>query len=271
MRFGIAVANWGPFGDPRRAVELARLAEDGGWDGYFTWDALLTGEDPPPNHDPWVILAAVAVATDSIRIGTSVAVVPRYKPHLLAMTIASIDVLSGGRLTLGVGLGDATVRRNFEAFGEQAGASLQAEKLDEGLDVMTRLWTGERLTHHGKHYVIEDFALTAVPLQQPRVPIWVGGDSPAALRRAARWDGWIGPDADPFNTLPEDVRRVRSVIEASRTSPEPFDIAWSGRSAPNDDAKIAAFAAAGASWWIEIMLGDAETIQKRVESGPPRT
>lgn len=269
MRFGIALANWGPFGNPRRAAELARVAEEAGWDGYFTWDALPTGDDPTPNYDPWVILASVAMATERIRIGTCVAVVPRYKPHLLAMTVASLDVLSGGRMILGVGLGDGTIRRNFEAFGEPAANSTRAEKLDEGLEVITRLWTGEKVTHHGKHYVVDDFALTAVPLQQPRVPIWVGGDSPAALRRASRWDGWIGPDADPFDTDPEDVTRVREEIEGMRSSPGLLDIAWSGQSVPEDQARIGAFGQAGATWWIEIPLGDAETTLWRVAQGPP--
>lgn len=269
MRFGVAVANWGPFGDPRRAAELARMAEEAGWDGYFTWDGLLTGDDPTPNYDPWVILAAVAMATERIRIGTCVAVIPRYRPHLLAMTVASLDVLSGGRMILGVGLGDGTVRRNFEAFGEPAANATRAEKLDEGLEVITRLWTGEKVTHYGKHYVVADFALRAVPLQQPRVPIWVGGDSPAALRRASQWDGWIGPDADPFNTAPGDVTRVRGEIEGIRSSPSLLDIAWSGQSAPEDQGRIGAFGRAGATWWIEILLGDVETTHWRVAQGPP--
>lgn len=269
LKFGIAVTNWGSFGDPRRAVELAALAEESGWDGYFTWDALLTGDDPAPNYDPWVILAAVAMATERIRIGTCVAVVPRYRPHLLAMTVATLDVLSGGRMILGVGLGDATVKKNFEAFGEASAVPVRAEKLDEALDVMTRLWTGERVTHHGIHFVVDDFALTATPVQQPRVPIWVGGDSPAALRRASRWDGWIGPDANPLNNTADDAKRVRGEIAASQASSRPIDIAWAGRSTPEDQNRIATYSSAGATWWIEILMGPGEQIQRRVALGPP--
>jgi alkanesulfonate monooxygenase SsuD/methylene tetrahydromethanopterin reductase-like flavin-dependent oxidoreductase (luciferase family) len=110
-------------------------------------------------------------------------------------------------LTLGVGIGDRG--RQFEAFGEPGDARIRAERLDEALEVITRLWSGEEVNHHGKHYTVDGYALTALPLQRPRIPVWVGGDSPAAMRRAARWDGWIGPDDDPLSGTPEDVGGVR--------------------------------------------------------------
>jgi hypothetical protein len=94
LRFGIAPPNWGVFGNPHHAAELASVAERAGWHGYFTWDGLPVKDNPPPIYDPWVILASVAAATELIRIGTCVAVVPRYKPHLLAMRV--LQLLPGG-------------------------------------------------------------------------------------------------------------------------------------------------------------------------------
>jgi alkanesulfonate monooxygenase SsuD/methylene tetrahydromethanopterin reductase-like flavin-dependent oxidoreductase (luciferase family) len=124
----------------------------------------------------------------------------------LARTLASLDVLCGGRLILGVAIGDGG--SSFDAFGESAEARIRAEKLDEALEIITRLWSGDEISHRGKHFVVEKFALTALPLQRPRIPIWVGGDGPPALRRAARWDGWIGPDEDPLAATPDDLITV---------------------------------------------------------------
>jgi len=271
LRFGIAPPNWGAFGNPRHAAELASVAEQAGWHGYFTWDGLAVKDDPPPTYDPWVILASVAAATERIRIGTCVAVVPRYKPHLLAMTLASLDVLSGGRLILGVGVGDWSAPRAFEAFGEPKDPHTRAEMLDEALDIITRLWYGEAVKHHGKHYVVDDFALTATPVQEPRIPIWVGGDSGAAMRRAARWDGWIGPDDDPFDTSPEDVSSVRRRLEEAGASTDSFDIAWGGQTTPKHADLVSLYSTAGATWWIEILLGEREEILARVAVGSPST
>jgi probable F420-dependent oxidoreductase len=270
LRFGIAPPNWGPFGAPGDAADLAVVAEKAGWDGYFTWDALIVKESPPPTYDPWVILSSVAMATERIRIGTCVAVLPRYKPHLLAMTLASLDVLSGGRLTLGVGIGDWSALRNFDAFGEAGDLRIRAEKLDEGLEVISGLWSGEKVNHRGKHYIVEDFALTAVPVQQPRIPIWVGGDSPPALRRAARWDGWIGPDDNPLETTPDDVTAVRRRLDEAGGSPRSVDIAWAGKTGPGDGEQVEEYHRAGATWWIEILLGARTEVLTRVADGPPR-
>jgi len=266
VRFAVAPSNGGPFGDPREAVRLARAAEEAGWDGYFSWDALIVRDDPPPTYDPWVILSAVATATERIRIGTCIAVIARYKPHVMARTLASLDVLSGGRLMLGVGIGGGAA--SFEAFGEPGQARIRAERLDEALDIITRLWSGETLTYRGKHFVVDGFRLTAVPLQQPRVPILVGGDSPAALRRAARWDGWIGPDEDPMGAGPDDVALVCERLREAGAPVEGFEVAWGGMTAPGGRS-VAAYGEAGATWWVETCVGSREDVMARVAAGPP--
>ncbi len=265
LRFGIAPPNSGPFGDPRAAAELARLAEEAGWDGYFSWDGFPIRPQPPAAHDPWVILSAVAAATDRIRIGSCIAVVPRYKPHLLARTLASLDVLSNGRLILGVGIGDGAA--SFEALGGDGDARVRAEKLDEALEIITRLWPGQELTHQGRHYFLDKVALTARPMQQPRIPIWVGGDSVAAVRRAARWDGWIGPDKSPLDATVEDLGAVRRRLENEGAEPA-VEVAWAGTTG-NRRESVAAYRRAGATWWMEVAVGSRDAVLTRVAEGPP--
>ncbi len=267
LRFAVAPPNSGPFGDPKAAADLAVVAERAGWDGYFSWDGLPVGHDPPPSHDPWVILASIAAATSHIRIGTCIAVVPRYKPHLLARTLVSLDVLSEGRLILGVGIGDGGA--GFEAFGEPGDARTRAERLDEALEIITRLWSGQEVTYTGKHFLVDKFALSAQPIQRPRIPIWVGGDSAPALRRAARWDGWIGPDDNPVEASVAQLVKVRERLASAGARLGSFSLAWAG----STDAKQSTqdYADAGATWWIEVAVGTHEDVRARVAAGPPRS
>lgn len=241
--------------------------EDAGWDGYFTWDALPVSADPPPTFDPFVILSSVAVATKRIRIGTCVLIPARYRPHLLAMRLASLDVLSEGRLIVGVGLGDGG--GSFEAFGEPGEASVRAARLDEALEVMVKLWTGEVVSHHGDHFDVEGFRLNPLPVQHPRIPIWVGGDSPAALRRAARWDGWIGPDNDPTGKTVADLSAVRHAINEAADPGRRVEIAWAGITELGGSQPTDALSEAGATWWIEVIMGTREEAISRVREGPP--
>ncbi len=255
VRHAVAVPHWGPLGDPRAAAALAARAERAGWDGYFTWGGFVAGEDPPPTYDPWIILAAVASSTATIRIGTCIAPLPAFPPHLVAAQVASLDVWSGGRMILGVGIGD--VPASFHAFGDAGEASVRAAQLDEALEVIVRLWSGERVVHRGEHYVVDGFTLAGRPLQRPRVPIWVGGDSPPAKRRAARWDGWIGPDEDPMSATPTDLERVRTELTAAGAPIDGFDLVWAGSGARRGPA----------TWTMTPVLGDDATAF--VDAGPP--
>jgi alkanesulfonate monooxygenase SsuD/methylene tetrahydromethanopterin reductase-like flavin-dependent oxidoreductase (luciferase family) len=265
-RYGIAVPNWGLGSDPAAIGDLAESAEVNGWDGYFIWDSLILGENPPPTYDPFLALTLAIVATTSIRIGTCILVVPRYPPHLLAMRMANLDVLSGGRLIMGVGLGDGGAI--FETFGVPGSPRERAEKLDETLDVVQRLWSGERVVHTGKHLTVDGFTLNPTPFQRPRIPIWVGGDSRGALARAARWDGWIGPDADPQSATIADLTAVRDDLLKQRSSGEPFDLAWAGPPGAQSGQAPANMAAAGATWLITAATGDRDTIARQIAEGP---
>lgn len=263
MRFGICLANIGTYADPRAAVRIAHAAEAVGWDGVFTWDHLgfVWG---PPAADPWVTLTAIACATERIRIGTTVTPVARRRPQVLAHQVATLDVLSGGRVLFGAGLGGSP--SEFSKFGDPDDAKVRAEMLDEALDVLRALWSGDEVRHHGQHYKVDGVTLSPRPIQQP-LPIWIGGNRPPSLRRAARWDGWCADSADPtgMTLSPDDV--ARSIERIGRD--DEFDVAVLGQ---NDAAEPTAYEAAGATWWLENVhdrRGPLDAMITLVEAGPP--
>jgi probable F420-dependent oxidoreductase len=268
VRHGLCVANTGTYSDPRTVAALAEEAEQTGWEALLVWDHLgfVWG---PPAADPWVTLAAVAARTTSLVLGTDVTPVPRRRPHVLAHQVATLDVLSGGRVVFAAGIGG--VASEFTSFGEEGDPRARAEMLDEGLEVLRGLWSGERVEHHGRHYTVDGVTLAPRPAQA-RLPIWVGGNSRAALRRAARYDGWAADTTNPqgMTLSPDDVARSVETILALRTDHEPFDVAVMGHA---DQADPGAYAAVGATWWLENvhdMRGSFDDMLALVASGPPR-
>lgn len=274
MRYGIVVANLGDYADPRQAIRLARAAEDAGWEGFFVWDHLgfVWGA---PSGDPWVTLSAVAASTRRLLLGTDVSPLARRRPQVVANTLASLDLLSGGRAVFGAGLGG--VPREFAAFGDPGEAKVRAAMLDEGLMVLDRLLSGEKVTHHGENYTVEGVTLAPLPVQRPRVPVWIGGEAPPALRRAARWDGWLASATNLDGTIgmsrsPEQIGAMTEYILRHRTAPAPFTVAVDGYTEPDDPALPRAYAAAGATWWLESIhgrRGSPDEMLARVAAGPP--
>lgn len=187
MRYGICAASIGEYAEPDRLVEAAQAAEAAGWEALLVWDHLAYAWGVP-SADPWVVLAAAAQATTRLKLGTAVTPLPR-RPAVVAGTVATLDRLSGGRVIFGAGLGGVAVE--FTTFGEPDGTSDRAAMLDEGLDVVTALWSGQLVRHAGRFYQVNGVTLAPLPMQRPRVPVWIGGTSAPARRRAARWDGWI--------------------------------------------------------------------------------
>jgi len=214
MRFAINVPNFGDFADPRLVADLARRAEEAGWDGLFVWDHVTHRKELRRRiADPWVLLTAAALATRRIRLGTMITPVARRRVSKLAREVTTLDRLSGGRMILGVGLG-APLDDEFGSFGESTDARELAAHLDEGLTALSLLWSGEPVTFRGDHVVVDDVTFLPTPVQRPRVPVWVGGRWPAKppIRRAARWDGAapiLPPDADGKPTQPDAATTVR--------------------------------------------------------------
>jgi alkanesulfonate monooxygenase SsuD/methylene tetrahydromethanopterin reductase-like flavin-dependent oxidoreductase (luciferase family) len=272
MRYGIVTANLGDYADPRVAVRLARVAEAAGWEAFFVWDHLgfVRGV---PSGDPYVILSAVAASTTHLELGLAVTPLARRRPQVVANALASLDLLSAGRAIFGAGLGGEP--EEFTAFGDPGDAKKRAAMLDEGLLILDGLWLGETVTHRGQHYTVEGVSLAPRPLQRPRIPIWIGGEGTPALRRAARWDGWLAPTTNPDGTMsksPASIAERVAEIRRYRTTAAPFDVAVDGYSEAGDPMLPRAYRAAGATWWLEVihgMRGPLGEMMARVEAGPP--
>lgn len=194
---GIFVAPFGELADPHLLADLAKAAEAKGWDGFFLWDHIRYSPPELPVLDPWVALAAIAVATERVRIGPMVTPVSRRRPHKLARETATLDLLSRGRLILGIGLGSDN-HGEFEDFEDVVEPRERAKLLDEGLDRLVEHW--------------EEFR--PVPVQRPRIPIWVAARYPKRkpLERARRWDGIFPIDLP----RPEAVTELRAELPQDR-------------------------------------------------------
>ncbi len=284
MKFGIYIPNFGPYGDARALADLARDAENAGWDGFFIWDHVAGWE--LPMVDPWVALAAIAVSTHRIRIGTTVTPLPRRRPWKLAREAVSIDHLSKGRLILGVGIGGG--KAEWAHLDEQPDLKKRGMMLDEALSVLVGLWSGEPFSYAGQYYHIENAQFLPKPLQQPRIPIWVGGNWPykAPFRRAAKWDGAfplfsVWENEEELAQLDEMVRYTRMY----RKPEQPMDIIVMGVTHDPESKEeiklVEQRADLGATWWLEAITPyrfdleyedewPVEAIRERVLKGPPQ-
>ena len=247
MKFGFTL----PSGDARTAAETAAIAEQAGWDGFFVWE-------PVWGVDAWVCLAAAAMRTERIKLGTMLTPLSRMRPWKLASETATLDNLSGGRVILSVGLG--ALDSGFAEFGEVTDRRTRAELLDEGLAILTGLWAGQPFSFEGKHYTVRptEFRPPDPPVQQPRIPIWVVGawGRLKSMARALRYDGLL-PHVEAFT--PELVAEMRRYADAERgPRAGPYDIVVEDETPADRSAaaaKVAPYAEAGATWWLELVLG----------------
>jgi hypothetical protein len=287
MKYGLHLPNFGSFSDPRILINLAKEAENAGWDGFFLWDHLLFCElDKNPHADPWIVLSAIATQTTKINIGTIVTPLARRRPWKLARETVTLQNLSNGRLILGVGLGDP-VEWEFGFFHDDTDPKIRAQKLDEGLDILIGLWTGEPFKFSGIHYQLEEMTFLPTPVQP--IPIWVGGYWPRKppFRRAARYNG-ISPGALEGTLSPKDWNEINVYIQQHRTNESHFDLVGGGQT-PAEPAEAKAiiepYAQVGITWWLEdispLRLGmgwdelwkpwDVEALRQRILAGPPTT
>jgi alkanesulfonate monooxygenase SsuD/methylene tetrahydromethanopterin reductase-like flavin-dependent oxidoreductase (luciferase family) len=281
MRYAVNVPNFEDYGDVRTVAALAADAEAAGWDGFFVWDHLAFVKAWRLRlADPWMLLTGVALATERLRLGPMVTPLPRRRPWKLARETVTLDRLSGGRLVLGVGLGEPP-EDEYGSFGEPTDPVVRAAMLDEGLEVLTRLWSGETVSFQGRHYQVDQVAFQPTPVQQPRIPIWVAGAWPrrGPLRRAARFDGSFPLKVDHRGEIvllePDELRRLLAVVRASRDPAAPFEVMLGGTT-PDDPAAARAviepLAEAGMTWWSESVdprQTDLDAFRRRVRKGPP--
>jgi alkanesulfonate monooxygenase SsuD/methylene tetrahydromethanopterin reductase-like flavin-dependent oxidoreductase (luciferase family) len=279
VRVGLNMPNFDVFADPATVVTIAREAERAGWDGVFVWDHInIFGEVPVDLADPWVLLTLIATATEQIAIGPMVTPVPRRRPWVLARQTATLDRVSHGRLILGVGLGFPP-DTEFANFGEEADAKVRAQKLDEGLEILSGLWTGEAFAFSGSHYRVGRTRFLPATVQRPRPTVIVAGTWPlmAPLRRAARWDGYFPlrmlPDGEAEPLTPNDVRECKRLLDEARDG-RPAEIVVSEESEGErlEYDRLAALAEAGATWYLDglstrhMSFGQ---LLDRIKAGPP--
>lgn len=247
MKHGLFLPPFGDLAEPARMVELAVAAEEAGWDGLFLWDHI-TYRDPATHlADPWVVLAAVAQATERLRLGTMITPPPRRRPQVLARQTTTLDRLSQGRLTLGVGIG-GDAYGEFSDFGDEADARTRGAMLDEELGLLRALWSGEEVTHHGDHHTVDGQTFLPTPVQPGGPPIWAaarfGNRKP--LERAARLDGVFPIDLGSPDDLREVLDELDELRGRERQRAADFDVCVNMLAGTDP----AAWAAAGATWGV---------------------
>lgn len=260
MRGGLYLPPFGELADPRVLADLAAQAEAVGFDGVFLWDHVVRPDHPGLEvGDAWIGLAAMAATTRRVLLGTRVTALSRRRPQGVARQGVALDQLSGGRFVLGVGLGSDHAGE-LSRLGEQVDPRTRAAMLDEGLDVISRLWSGERVSYSGKYYEVD--RLTFRPVAVPRVPIWVAAQSvrKGPLRRAARFDG-LCPE-----TSPEGLVEMLGIVREYRESLEGFQVAVSAP--PGTDPEP--YRRAGATWWLVQVpvVSSADEVSAIIEAGP---
>jgi alkanesulfonate monooxygenase SsuD/methylene tetrahydromethanopterin reductase-like flavin-dependent oxidoreductase (luciferase family) len=246
---GIFLAPFDELIDPGTLAELASRAEQRGWDGFFLWDHIKYRPPVRAVADPWIALAAIACATDRLRIGPLVTPLSRRRVQKVARETVTLDHLSRGRLTLGVGLGSDR-NDELEPFGEVVDPRERARLLDRGLERLSTFWAGE---------------FQPTPVQEPRIPVWVAGRWPnrRPVQRAARWDGMFPIDLggpDDLAALATEIRDLRAGRE------DPFDLV----AEIQPGAAAEPWEAAGATWVLTDfeLQPKLDEVREAIEAGP---
>ncbi len=263
---------------PRTTANLARIAEEAGWDGIFLGDAIWT-------HDPMISLSAAAMVTSRIRLGTMVIPVPLRRPWKLASESLALDHLSNGRLTLGLGAG--AVWMGWHAFpDEPIDTKVRAGMLDETIDILTLLYRREPFDYDGQYYHLKLTQMDVMhyppkPVQQPRIPLWVPGIWPRmkSMRRILKCDGLLpqkmNTNGEFEAVTQQDLRLMKAYIDTNRTVNTPFDYVMEGKTGDLDEehqkALLQEWSEAGATWWIESLWElNEEQAAARLQQGPPK-
>jgi alkanesulfonate monooxygenase SsuD/methylene tetrahydromethanopterin reductase-like flavin-dependent oxidoreductase (luciferase family) len=243
--------------EPAVVARLAAEAEEAGWHGVFVWDHLRWQAPVRQVADPWITLAAIATATERLRFGPMVTPLARRRPAKVARETATLDRLSGGRLTLGVGLGSDRFGDELRATGEELDDRRRGQMLDESLEILTAAWSGEPVHHHGRHYTVDGMSFLPRPVQRPGVPVWAAGrpGNVKPLRRAARHDGFFPVNLEHPDQLADIVATITDLRQPTTT---PYDIAVS--LPPGADPTP--YANAGATWCLAEFSPEAVSLDQ---------
>ena len=261
MRSGLFIPPFDALADPALVARLSAEAEEAGWHGVFVWDNLRFVEPVVDVADPWIMLAAMASATERIRLGPMVTPLARRRPVKVAREAATLDQLSGGRLTLGVGLGSDHFASEYSMTGEELDDRRRAGMLDESLEILAAAWSGEPVHHRGEHYVVDGMRFLPRPVQRPGVPVWAAGyyGKRRPMRRAARHQGFFPLGVEEPAQLAEIVGEVTALRREEGGDPaDAYDVVVA--LPPGDDP--APYAAAGATWWLVEFPWDAVSVDQ---------
>jgi alkanesulfonate monooxygenase SsuD/methylene tetrahydromethanopterin reductase-like flavin-dependent oxidoreductase (luciferase family) len=265
--------NFGYLGDVNTLAEVAQAAEDSGWDAVFLWDHV-NWMDMGFHVDPWIALGIIADRTTRVKIGTAITPIARRRPAKLAREILTLHQMSGGRFIFGAGSG--AWPSEFNDLGDADDLKVRAEMLDEGLELLKMMWSGESFDHRGTHYQAKGETFCPGGAE---IPIWVGGTWPNAkpFRRAARFDGVMAMNQDFNKPLSvESVIEIKQFIADHREDDSAFSLAVALNTSNNFEADVdraQAYEAAGANWWQEGVYPPAaslDELRKIVRRGPPR-
>jgi alkanesulfonate monooxygenase SsuD/methylene tetrahydromethanopterin reductase-like flavin-dependent oxidoreductase (luciferase family) len=260
VRSGLFLPIFDALADPLTVARLSAEAEQAGWHGVFVWDHLRWREPVVEIADAWVTLAAIATATERIRLGPMVTPLARRRPAKVARETATLDRLSGGRLTLGVGVGSDSFGNEYSITGEELDDRTRAQMLDESLEILVAAWSGEPVHHRGEHYVVGGMRFLPRPVQRPGVPIWVAGSygKMKPLRRAARHNGFIPVNLELPDQLAEMADQLTALRRAAGATRQPYDIV--AALPPGRDP--VPYAGAGATWWLVDFPGDRVSVDQ---------
>ncbi len=273
MQFGFVL----PYGDAGIAAQYALEAEQAGWDGFFVWE-------PVYGYDAWVMLTAAAMRTKRIKLGALISPLSRMRPWRVAMQALTLDRLSGGRLILSVGLGAPD--SGFHKFGEVVDRKTRAELVDESLDILFGLWTGDSaFSYSGKHYQITDEAIFSFPepaVQKPHIKVWMVGAwrFEKSMNRVLRCNGFLPALLDAnrqhIELTPSHARDMRAFLDKHGE----YDLIIEGETPTDDPGEATAiakkWAEAGGTWWVENRWQAPQTMKglqislDRIRKGPPK-
>ena len=226
MNFGFIIPHNFGLDDPQDVVNIGKRAEELGFDSIWVNHHILNVGyifdrlGSKPYYDAITVLTWVAAHTEKVRLGTTVLVLPYLNPLVLAKTLATLDVMSKGRLTVGVGVG--ALKSESDALGSTF--ETRGRYADESIKIMKALWTAEDPEFDGEFYSFSDVKFSPKPAQKPHPPILVGGTSRAAMRRAATLgDGWH-PIRQPMSDLARNIQTIRRLAEEAGRDPSEITV-----------------------------------------------